>query len=332
MKEYRLAIVRICYCPCRLNCSVHLLYCNKIGYCARLPIKRKAKDMISRIEYKERKELGEYSMYESRENTFCFELAVPQYRRGDTELQVRDVSMLEQTVHYLLGLKIMNNDYGVYYHFINDRIKAVRKDLVQLNLNCPNILRPIVHFYANATCTLYSMSPIPVDMKLHHEQLSSAILLLGAPNYIALDNYRQIVFPSPLPILELITASTTHHWWHIFSTQLNHIEKCLLLFMIPTIWHQTLLEASKSYLNREPIPIATVQIWLHALDTSMTLTICQAFNIPSTDFIHFDKSQCTKSPLLQFTRTPSISSNITSQQYLTLMVLASSLLTPLLQV
>ncbi|KAH9110347.1 hypothetical protein LEN26_013799 [Aphanomyces euteiches] len=271
-------------------------------------------------ELNERTRLQELSKYELPPNA-----PVKRYRRSAAgqvvnPSDVRPVQVLLKTTYHLLSLLPSQLEMPIdLYHFLDDRFRAIRTDLVLQNETPMDILQPIARFYLVAQCILLHETQKPSSpveyasiRRLLEDQLHSILGLVkhSSPEfrrYYLLVHTHQDGFSLVLRDLYLHCEDKQHEWRDLLSwlrassqTMESHlIHRAIRFGTMTTQLGQHLRVLAKAYTKQDQFPLVDVANFLGILSPTDVSLLCKAFHIA----IHEPESP---QPFVKFNETPMV--------------------------
>ncbi|ETW02420.1 hypothetical protein H310_05934 [Aphanomyces invadans] len=279
--------------------------------------------MCPALEAQERSENHELSKYE-RPPYGC---PVKRYRRSAAgtmidPADVRPVPVLLETTHHLLSLLPSELELPLdLYHFLDDRFRAIRTDLVLQEDAPPAILQPIARFYLLAQCILRHSTSKNLDGRsvsfaslkhLLEEQMHSILAQLKVSS-LEFEQYYLLVlmdsasFSLTLRDVYIRSANAQALWsWFRSNTRRGNSEhilhRAILFGRLADQYHQHLIVLSKAFTKQDKFPLSDLVriVGLTCIDDVALL--CHAFHIDvheiesSEPFVRFNERPLQHNP------------------------------------
>ena len=261
-------------------------------------------------EIAERRNSKEYSIFEVDAATgeFNASLAVKIYRRAAAGVQgpdpstIRPPRILRETLQYLFQQVLPRTDhpFDTVYRFIDDRIRAIRKDFtIQGVLNSAEPMKWIARFYILSNSLLHPSALTP----LHDQQLQSCLVQIRQvqpfKEFLAYELLTGLHEPRFISLLLMQLEPTTLgddriqralnayaavqcrdlvRFFAAFN-EATFLETCVLVRILPRVWYNALESLNKAYMKREAFPLSDLERWLNL---SKVETLCKLFEIQIT--------------------------------------------------
>ncbi|RHY33760.1 hypothetical protein DYB32_001438 [Aphanomyces invadans] len=212
---------------------------------------------------------------------------------------VRPVPVLLETTHHLLSLLPSELELPLdLYHFLDDRFRAIRTDLVLQEDAPPAILQPIARFYLLAQCILRHSTSKNLDGRsvsfaslkhLLEEQMHSILAQLKVSS-LEFEQYYLLVlmdsasFSLTLRDVYIRSANAQALWsWFRSNTRRGNSEhilhRAILFGRLADQYHQHLIVLSKAFTKQDKFPLSDLVriVGLTCIDDVALL--CHAFHI-----------------------------------------------------
>ncbi|KAF0697638.1 Aste57867_11687 [Aphanomyces stellatus] len=271
--------------------------------------------MCPKREANERTKYNELSKFELPPH-----VPVKRYRRSAAgtvidPADVRPPSVLRETTHYLLSLLPSEMHMSIdLYHFLDDRFRAIRTDLVLQDEAADDILQPIARFYLVVQCILLHETTGRRDVtyaslrQLLEDQLHSVLLLLkqSSPEFQRYYLLMHVDGPGfALKLRDNFLHTTDKLTWkeavwpwfraasHKVVMEPHLIHRAILFSRLPVHMEHHLRRLAKAYTKQDQFPVADVARFLGLPSIHDATLLCRAFHLDVHDadspFVRFNE-------------------------------------------